>query len=83
MKVRIPILARMAGKDWTVEKDQSRQSIKPRGTMKGRILIPLRTAEKDQMTLLIGLVGPMKGKILQNAFKSSWEYCPISFSWLT
>ena len=65
-----------------VETNQSRQSIKPRGTMKGRILIPLRTVEKDQLTLLIGLVGPMKGKILHNAFKSSWEYC-LSFSWLT
>ena len=64
------------------EKDQSRQLIKPRGTMKGRILIPLRTTEKDQLMLLIGLVGPMKEKILQNAFKISSEYC-LSFDWLT
>ena len=76
------IQLRAAGKDWTVEKDQLRQSIKPRGTMKGMILIPLRTLEKYQLTLLIGLVGPMKGKILQNAFKSIWEYC-LSFGWLT
>ena len=82
MKVMILILTRMAGKDWTVEKYQSRQWIKPRGTMKGRILIPLRTTEKDQLTLLIRLVGPMKGNILQNVFKLSWEYFP-SFDWLT
>ena len=64
--------------DLMADKDQSRQLINPRGTMKGRILIPLRTIEKDQLTLLIRLVGPMKGKILQNAFKSSSEYCRAS-----
>ena len=64
----------MAEKYWIVEKDQSRKLIKPRGTMKRRILIPLKIEDKDQLTLLIRLVGPMKGNILHNAFKSSWEY---------
>ena len=68
--------------DLMADKDQLRQLINPRGTMRGRILIPLRTSEKDQLTFLIGLLCPMKGNIFQNVFKSSWEYCP-SFGWLT
>ena len=82
MKVTILILTRMAGKYCTIVKDQSGHSIKSRGTMMGRILIPLTIAEKDELTFLIGLVGPMRGNILQNAFKSSWEYF-LSFGWLT